>query len=222
MGVASHLRIRLDDYDRRIRTFIPDYDALVDAAASAIGPRTRRIVDLGVGTGALAARCLLQAPDARVVGIDTDPAIAALAARRLGPRAKFLIGDFARIAIPRADAFVASLALHHVATRAAKRRLFRRLHDALATNGVLVSADCHPATARRLAAAEHAAWRAHLRRTYSPARTRALFDAWADEDVYVPLEIELRLMRDAGFITDIVWRCGIFAVIVASRARTRD
>ena len=33
MGVASHLGIQLTEYDRRIRTFIPDYEEMLDAAA---------------------------------------------------------------------------------------------------------------------------------------------------------------------------------------------
>src|SRR4026208_979520 len=66
MSVASHLGIRLADYDARIRTFIPDYEEMLGVAAAAIPARTRTIVDLGIGTGALSARCLAPAPAARV------------------------------------------------------------------------------------------------------------------------------------------------------------
>ena len=83
MGVAAHLGIRLADYDARIRTFIPDYEEMLDVAAAAIPARARTLVDLGIGTGALSARCLRTAPRARVVGIDVDPEILTLAARRL-------------------------------------------------------------------------------------------------------------------------------------------
>ena len=34
MGAASHLGIDLREYDSRIRTFIPGYDELLDAAAA--------------------------------------------------------------------------------------------------------------------------------------------------------------------------------------------
>ena len=57
MGVATHLGIKLADYDSRIRTFIPHYEEMLDVAAAAIQPRARTIVDLGIGTGALSARC---------------------------------------------------------------------------------------------------------------------------------------------------------------------
>ena len=58
MGVASHLGIKLTEYDSRIRTFIPHYEEMLDVAAAAIPPRARTIVDLGIGTGALSSRCL--------------------------------------------------------------------------------------------------------------------------------------------------------------------
>ena len=89
MGVASHLGIELSEYDSRIRTFIPHYEEMLDAAAAAIPPRARTIVDLGIGTGALSARCLRTAGRAHAIGIDVDPEVLTLAKRRLGGRAHF-------------------------------------------------------------------------------------------------------------------------------------
>ena len=156
---SEHLGIELADYDARIRTFIPDYEEMLDVAAAAIPVRARTIVDLGIGTGALAARCLASAPAARVFGIDLDPAIVTLAARRLRGRATFATGSFLRAPLPRCDAAVASFSLHHVRTRAAKAALYRRIHAALRPRGLFISVDCQPATdparlpraARRLA-----------------------------------------------------------------------
>jgi ubiquinone/menaquinone biosynthesis C-methylase UbiE len=216
MGVASHLGIDLTEYDERIRTFIPDYDAMLDAAAAVVKPSARTIVDLGTGTGALAARVLDRVPAAHVVAIDADADILAVAARRLGPRATFVAATFFRVAIPRCDAVVTSFALHHVRTRASKLRLYRRLRRALRPGGRLICVDCLPARSRGLAQAQHAAWRDHLRRSYSSRRADQLLAAWAREDVYVPLEVEGELMSRAGFSADIVWRRGAFAVVMAS------
>ena len=217
MSVAAHLGIRLSEYDHRIRTFIPGYDEMLDAAAAIVSPNARAIVDLGIGTGALAARCLRRARQASVVGIDADADIAALAARRIGARATLVRGSFLRVTLPRADAFVASFALHHVRTRAAKTRLYRRVRRSLRPGGVFVSADCHPAGNRTLAAAQKDAWRAHLRRSYPPAQASALLHAWAREDVYVPLNVEVTLLRRAGFRVEVVWRRDAFAVVAGSR-----
>jgi tRNA (cmo5U34)-methyltransferase len=215
VSLAEHLGIELAEYDARIRTFIPDYEEMLDVAASALPRHARTIVDLGTGTGALSRRCLDRLPRARVVGIDADTDVLMIAARRLGPRATFLAGSFTRTAIPSCDAVVSSIALHHVPTRAAKLRLYRRMRAAVRRGGRIVSVDCYPASDAALALVQHRAWRAHLRRTYDGRATTALFHAWARDDHYMPLEAETDIMHAAGLRTEVVWRKDAFAVLVA-------
>jgi tRNA (cmo5U34)-methyltransferase len=216
-SVASHLGIELAEYDQRIRTFIPAYEEMLNAAANAVDVKARTIVELGVGTGALAARCLKRAPKASVIGIDADSGILALAGRRLGRRATLQTSNFVRATLPRADAVVASIALHHVRTRRAKAQLYRRIRAALNPAGVFISADCHPASAPDRARAQRDAWMVHLRESYSTREAEALLRAWSKEDVYVSLDAELALLQSAGFRVDVAWRRGMFAVIVAGR-----
>jgi tRNA (cmo5U34)-methyltransferase len=218
MGVASHLGIDLMEYDSRIRTFIPHYEEMLDVAAAAIPPRGRTIVDLGVGTGALSARCLTTARSARAVGIDVDPEILALARRRLGDRATFSTGSFLKAPLPPCDAVVASFALHHVRTRAAKRGLYRRIRAALRPGGVFLSVDCQPANDPQVRRGQFDQWLAHLRRTYTAPRAKAIFTSWSHEDVYLPVDTEIALMRSAGFRVELLWRRGAFAVIRAARS----
>jgi tRNA (cmo5U34)-methyltransferase len=217
MSVASHLGIKLSEYDKRIRTFIPDYEEMLGVAAAAVPARTRIIVDLGIGTGALSARCLESAPNARVAGIDMDPAILSLAAERLGDRASFTTGTFLRTPLPPCDAVVASYSLHHVRTRSAKAALYRRIRTALRPGGLFLGVDSQPASDRRVWRAQRDAWLAHLRRTYSAARAAAIFKAWAGEDVYVPLDAEIALMAQSGFRVEVLWRRGAFAVLRGAR-----
>jgi hypothetical protein len=60
-------------------------------------------------------------------------------------------------------------------------------------------------------------WLGHLRRTYTRSRANAIFKSWSYEDVYTPLDVELELMRSAGFRVEILWRRGAFAVLRAMR-----
>jgi len=224
MSVSQHLGIRLGDYDRLIRTFIPGYTALLEATASAV-TRVRNehphITDLGTGTGALALRCLRLRPGATLTGLDADAAILALARRRLdryGSRVALDVGTLERTALPRSDAIVATLALHHLLTPAAKRGFYARCFAALRPGGLLASGDCMPAQDAALAAAQHAAWERHLRRHHGAKRSAGYFAAWAGEDRYFPLEIELEMMRTAGFRTEVVWRSGAFATVLGLRS----
>jgi len=221
MSVAAHLGIDLREYDARIRTFIPAYDAMLDALAAALAStvpgRTPTVVDLGIGTGSVAARCLEARPRARVIGIDEDDGMLAAARTRLGTRVTLVPASFERVDLPRGDAFVASLALHHLPTRARRLRLLRRCHRALRTGGVLISADCHPASSPRLQAADRSEWLRHLEQTYTPREARAYLRAWAKEDFYVPLVEEIDLLARAGFAVDIAARRHAFAVIVGTK-----
>jgi tRNA (cmo5U34)-methyltransferase len=214
VSVAAHLGIELAEYDARIRTFIPHYEEMLDVAASAVPRNARTIVDLGTGTGALGRRCLDRVPRARLVGIDADADVLAIAAERLGQRAEFIVGSFARTPIPRCDAIVTSLALHHIRTRAAKLSLYKRARASIRAGGRLVSVDCYPARNPALAAVQHEAWHRHLRCTYDGRTTAALFRAWARDDHYVPLETETAIMTDAGFQVEVLWRQDAFAVLL--------
>jgi SAM-dependent methyltransferase len=225
VSVASHLNIPLDDYDARIRTFIPGYEQMLDTAAHALRALPARepvIVDLGTGTGALAERCLSVRPDGKLVAVDEDAAILDIARQRLardGMVASFLHCSFLDETLPRCNAIVASLSLHHVRTVERKQQLYRHCHDALASEGLLISADCFVSADRRLAELERERWCEHLRRSYSDAEVQAHFDTWAREDVYLPLARELAMMREATFVPEVMWRVAPFAVIVARRAQ---
>jgi len=217
MSVSAHLGIKISEYDARIRTFIPDYEEMIGVAAGAVPRDVTTILDLGIGTGALAAACLKQARRARAIGIDEDAEILRAAARRLGSRATFLTGSFITTPLPRCDVAVASFSLHHIRTRPVKRALYRRLHATLRRSGVVIVVDCQPAVDAPLRRAQFGDWLAHLRRAYAPAAARSLLRAWSHEDFYVPLETEIELMRDSRFRVEVLWRRGAFAVLRAAR-----
>jgi tRNA (cmo5U34)-methyltransferase len=219
MSVAAHLSIDLREYDARIRTFIPRYEEMLDAAAAAANAvRSRVVVDLGIGTGALASRVVRRG--VRLIGIDVDEAILAVARQRLHlGRATFISGSFLRVPIPPCDAIVSSLALHHVESPRAKGLLYRRAHAALSPNGIFVTADCFPSSLPARAAAGRRAWLDHLEQSYSAREARAYLRAWAREDFYTTIEQEVALLKAAGFRCDVVWRHDSFAVIAAAPAR---
>ncbi len=223
MGAATHLGIKLADYDASIRTLIPHYDDLIAAAADAVdalAPRTPVVVDLGTGPGRLASRVLEVRPRARVMGIDEDEGMLGLAQKRLRGRLTTVHGNFETTTLPPCDVITASFALHHVKTRRRKAALYARAFAALGRGGgVLVSADCCLASDPRLQKVNRARWIAHLRQRYSPARAEAFLRSWAQEDVYFTLEEEAVLLAAAGFDVDVPWRRDSFAVIAAARRR---
>ena len=223
-SVGSHLSIPVEEYDARIRTFVPGYEEMVAAAARALTlrvPSCELFVELGPGTGTLMSRCLERLPGTKGIGIEQDAAILALARRRLShsaDRVSFVHGSFLDVAIPSCNAVIACLALHHVHSRDRKQALYHSIREAIGESGALVTADCFPSRDAERAQAEHARWRAHLRQNYSEAETAGYFASWAGEDTYFPFEDELDMMRSAGFQAEAVWRQAPMGVIVAAPA----
>jgi ubiquinone/menaquinone biosynthesis C-methylase UbiE len=220
---ATHLGIQVREYDARIRTFIPFYEEILDAGAAtfaaAVAAPAPVIVDLGIGSGAFARRCLAERPRARVIGIDLDDDMLAMARRRLGQRFDSVVADFQASALPRADAVIASFALHHVRTMTRKAALYARIRRALRPGGALVVADCFLASSPRVRAADRQQWMGHLARRYGARRAAAFLRAWAKEDVYFTLASEIRSLGQAGFNVDVVWRRASFGVLVGTLDR---
>ena len=225
MSVSSHLAVDPNDYDAHIRKLIPLYDELIPEVARALAHAARpvkRIVDLGVGTGALAEACLTAWPSSRLWGIDADAAMMLVARARLAKRmarVTLLEGNFLDAPIPACDAIVASYAFHHIRTFRLKQEFYARCFAALAPGGILVNGDCAPASTSQGFAQDLEVWFTHLERTFGDREgAKRVYESWGDEDVYVPLAIELALLERAGFQTDVPWRKSPFAVIVAIKS----
>ncbi len=224
MSVAQHLKIKLSEYDHRIRTFIPNYDEMLDevAALMALVEKPQpAIIDFGIGTGALAMRCLQVAPQARLIGIDADNEILALAYRRLmkkrAAKLELRHGDFLSTALPRCDAIVATLALHHIHDAAAKQRFYAKCYAALRRGGIFANGDCCIADNPELSQRYMEKWNQHMRQYYTKRQIKTFEIAWAGEDKYFPLRQEIAMLSAAGFEVEVTWRRAPLAVLVGRK-----
>ena len=208
--VNRHLDVDADGYDVQIRRFIPYYDDMLATGVellAALAPASGHVLDLGCGTGGLSAAVLDGLPGVRVTVLDVD-----------GDRVAFKEGSFLD-PLPSADAVVASLALHHVHDLQTKTELYRAIHDALSPDGVLLNLDAAVSEDTRLNALVFDRW-AHRMSEHgiTDSQARGHFAAWADEDRYFPLEVELGALREAGFDeVECFWRRGASAVTCALR-----
>jgi ubiquinone/menaquinone biosynthesis C-methylase UbiE len=117
------------DYDRRWRRYIEatvrETLARVDLAGAP------RVLDVGCGTGAVAAAARARFPTARVVGVDLSPRMLELARRKLGAGAWLVVGEAERLPFRSGafDAAVSASALHYwkkpLAALAEIRRVLR-------------------------------------------------------------------------------------------------
>jgi tRNA (cmo5U34)-methyltransferase len=206
------------------RRLVPCFDAFYGAALRALalaepGP-LRAVLDLGTGTGALAAMIAGAHPDARLTLLDGAPAMVAVAAERLGPRAAAAcVQDFADpLPVGPFDAVVSALAIHHL-DDAAKASLYVRAHDVLRPGGVLVNAEQVLGATPALDALLRR-WHEHEARAlgatgaeWAAAAERMRHDRCATADA------QLEMLRAAGFAdVSTHFADGRFAVLAGRRA----
>ncbi|HWH94132.1 MAG TPA: class I SAM-dependent methyltransferase [Baekduia sp.] len=222
MSVPSMFDAQAAAYEAPRRRLIPPFDAFYATAVAALemlGRPPRRVLDLGAGTGMLAARVAQAHPDAELVLVDGAPAMLEQARATLGPRAQLHVADLAD-PLPAGgfDAVVSALAIHHL-DDPGKQALFARVRAVLPPGGVFVNAeqvagpapcferryrDWHEASARARGATD-AEW--------AGAEGRMRHDRCAD------VESQQRWLRAAGFdAADCLFKDHRFAVLVARRA----
>jgi tRNA (cmo5U34)-methyltransferase len=206
-GVQAAFDAAAQDYDRTRRQLIPCFDDFYQTVIERLpfaGCEAPRVLDLGAGTGLLAAGILAAHPSVDVTLVDVAEAMLAQARTRLfraaeAGRAHFLVSDLAKLELPGSfDAVVSALAIHHLEA-ASKRDLFVRVRRALRPGGLFLNADQIRGSTPRLEAIHKAAWLAQVKeRGVSPkdlfaAQERMEFDRTDT------LEAQLAWLKDAGF-----------------------
>jgi tRNA (cmo5U34)-methyltransferase len=135
-------------YDRTALASMPGYSELHRTLVRGIPyvpTRAFRVLELGVGTGALSSLLLSEFPHARLTGIDLSPRMIAQAHRRLkrfGRRVELRAGRLEDSWDGEFEAVVSALAIHHL-TDPEKWRLFRRVRRSLTRGGYFGDGDDH-------------------------------------------------------------------------------
>lgn len=118
--------------------------AFITAVASRLKPDARSILDLGVGDGDLAPLLMDRFRGARLVGVDRDETRLGLVEGRLAfyeGNVTLTLGDLLDVSYGSGfDLAVSSSALRHLAPDG-KQRLFTRVHQALAEEGMFMFGD---------------------------------------------------------------------------------
>jgi tRNA (cmo5U34)-methyltransferase len=217
---ASIFQQHAPEYEAARRRLVPSFDAFYGTAAAAVPERAKTVLDLGAGTGLLAAMVAAARPSARLTLVDGAPAMLDQARGVLGERVTYAVGDLAG-ELPAGPwcAIVSALAIHHL-DDAGKRALFARARAAIKPGGVFVNADQIAGPTPALDA-RYRAW--HEARARAAGSSEAEWRA-AEERMRVdrcaPLEDQLRWLREAGFEhVDCRFADHRFAVMVGEVAR---
>jgi tRNA (cmo5U34)-methyltransferase len=218
--VREHFEQGARDFDELIVRLIPRYDEMIAAMIAAIPfalDKPIRVIDLGCGTGTVAARVKQRFPRARITCLDLAENMLALARTKLAAFDGIDIeqGDFLTYQFKGPyDVAVSSLALHHLETDADKRSFYGRLFAALAPGGVFWTADAALGATPVLNEMYMQKWKEYMRRTMSEAAITARFAKDSEEDHPANLASHFRWMGEAGFVEpEVVWKyfyCGVY------------
>jgi len=147
-GLQAEFDREASGYDRTARASMPGYSELHRTLVRGVPflpTRSIRVLELGVGTGALTLALLTTFPHARLVGVDVSPRMISAAARRLRDyrdRVDLLAQRLEEPWEERFDVVVSALAIHHLEDRE-KWRLFRRIYRTLTPGGYFGDGDDH-------------------------------------------------------------------------------
>jgi tRNA (cmo5U34)-methyltransferase len=218
--IRDHFEQEAQEFDRIIVELIPHYRAMVQALVKAIPfdeARPVRIIDLGCGTGMVAAKILELFPSARVTCLDLAENMIACARVRLAPypKVKYIVADFRDFEFTdRYDAVLSSLALHHLAADAAKRDFYRRIYENLNPGGVFYNADVVLASSDFLQTVYMDEWRRFMSQSISKEEIESKWiPKYQEEDRPAKLIDQLAWLTEIGFDdVDAIWKYFNFAV----------
>ena len=134
------------DFDAGIRQLLPNYDQMLAAVARCVPANSRRILELGCGTGELSHKILDRCPDAEIIALDYSPRMIEFARTKMHKagyqRWSGIEADFGEWTNnpekfdlgSEFDACVSSLAIHHLSDEM-KAKLYQRISKSLKSGG---------------------------------------------------------------------------------------
>ncbi|MCZ8519735.1 MULTISPECIES: class I SAM-dependent methyltransferase [Paenibacillus] len=211
------------DYDRQRSQLIPCFDEFYGMALSLVesADASPRILDLGSGTGLFSGFVYQKYPNAHFTLIDVSENMLEGARSRFGDAANvtYVVADYSDYSFTEQyDIVISSLSIHHL-THAAKKQLFRTIHQTLKDGGIFVNAD--------QAQGETAAADAYYRQRWLEYISQSGLSHEAIEasierrkvDINAKTGDQLRWLREAGFAeVDCMYKYLDFAVFFAQKA----
>jgi trans-aconitate methyltransferase len=217
---------RVVAYDTKMAIMHPNRTKMAEIVGAMLpfpGEADLTILDLGTGTGFLAAHLLQVFWRAQVIAVDGAAAMMQQAQARLGAQSQRLtwkVCSFQELAkdktLPELDAVVSSFALHHLSADE-KLALYRLLLPKLRAGGWLINADIiiapDIAIEARYQNLRQMGIQQRLRAQTGEEKSLAAIAAELaeleknDGDQPLPLDIDLSLLRQAGFRgVDCFWK----------------
>ena len=210
-------------YDAQRRWIIPEIDDYYRAAvwAAECANSHPAILDIGAGTGLLSALIIQKYPDASLTLVDLSESMLSIAKERFAGRKdiRYITGDFSSVDFAgRYDLICSALSIHHL-VQDDKRRLYKKIFDALHPGGIFVNADQVLGETPDINRRYMAYWDEFLEPCpLSPDDKKHMLYRRDTFDMNEKLSVQLAWMQDCGFTSiDVVYKNRLFVVFTGRR-----
>ena len=210
-------------YDAQRKWIIPEMDEYYSAAVWAAECKNPRpaILDIGAGTGLLSALMIQKFPDAKLTLVDLSESMLSVAQERFAGRneVRYIAGDYSCVDFAgRYELCCSALSIHHL-EHEEKRRLYKKIFDALNPSGMLVNADQVLGETAAINRRYMAYWDEFLVPCpLSPEDKKQMLYRRDTFDKNEKLSVQLAWMADCGFTDiDVVYKNRLFVVVTGRR-----
>ncbi|MBN1576665.1 MAG: class I SAM-dependent methyltransferase [Chitinispirillaceae bacterium] len=218
--IRDHFESEAKEFDDTIIKLIPYYGQMVDAVIGSISfdrDAAICVLDLGCGTGTIAAGISGKFPKSHIVCLDLASNMIDSAKRKLANHkdVEFITGDFSRIGFNgNYDAIVSSLALHHLETDGDKKAFYAKIYGNLRLSGIFFNADVVLASSEYHQEVYMRRWIEYMSKSISKDE---IYGKWIPthnrEDRPARLMDQLKWLGEIGFRSiDVIWKYYNFCV----------
>ncbi len=210
--MSDFFATRVEGYDEHITKNVEGYTEACARIGGLLPEGTRRILDLGCGTGLELSSVFEVAPSAEVLGIDLCCEMTnQLKERYPCHNIRILNTDFrdARLPSEHFDAVISAEALHHL-TEGEKARLYSEIYGSLRTGGRFILCDY---------VAMGDAEAAEMRKEYDEKFRKYRLSSDTAYHIDIPMTVadEIKLMKSAGFFAVTQEFCKGHTAIISAR-----
>jgi tRNA (cmo5U34)-methyltransferase len=219
----DNLASRYDEFIEKVIPYYKDQNRIICSLIPFSKQAHFKVLDLGMGTGALSYLIAKNFKNATVHGIDlSDKMVRACQKRfcRLKKRHLFECGDIENIVLNKKyDVVLAGLSIHHL-TDKKKQDLFKRIYGSISSKGLLIIRDLIKSESLKIDQRYLQLWCEF--ECQNGLDANMLSKTSQDQDIPTSMENHLKWLKRAGFKdVDCVWKYINFALFIACKSKTR-
>lgn len=216
--VKEHFESEAAEFDEIIKKLIPYYNEMIEALVSVIifdKNKEIKVIDLGCGTGTISEEIRKKYPNAKFTCVDIAENMLQMAELKLGSDVKFIKSDFNDFVFPeKYDLIVSSLALHHLTEEKDVDIFYKKIYDALNSQGTFINADVVLASTKNLQDIFIEKWIKYMNKSVSMEEIENKWlPSYYSEDRPINMMKHLELLEKLNFRdVDIIWKYYNYAV----------